>query len=95
VDVGHRTRGFTVSVLITILDGVVVSHYGPMIWQVWSAVPWIRMVLLLLAGGASFSLIQIWAHAFRNPCVTVRSEGVGLSASMSTLSGDGMEGEDV
>jgi hypothetical protein len=95
VDVGHRTRGFTVSVLITILDGVVVSHYGPVIWQVWSAVPWIRIALLLPAGTGSSSLAGIWAHAFGNLRVTVRTEDVGLSAGMATLPSHGMEGEDV
>jgi hypothetical protein len=90
---GHRTRDFTISVLITILDSVVVSHYGAVIWQVWLADPWIRMALLLIAGTGSFSLADIWAHAFRNLRVTVRTEGVGLSAGM--LSSDGMEGEDV
>jgi hypothetical protein len=65
VHVGHRTRGFTISVLITILDCVVVSHYGPVIWQAWSADPWVRMALLLIAGTASFSLADATERATR------------------------------
>lgn len=62
---GERARGFAIAVLITTLDVVVVSCYGPAIWQAWGATPWLRVVLLLLAGTGAFTLADIWACTVR------------------------------
>lgn len=57
-----RRRDFTIAFCVTVLDTVVVSRYGPAIWQVFGTAPWLRKALLLLAGVGCFTLADIWSR---------------------------------
>ncbi len=58
-----RKTYFTIALLLTILDAVVVVRYGGSIWTAWSGVVWIRLRMLLLAALSATSLANVWAQA--------------------------------
>jgi hypothetical protein len=93
--VGQRTKNFTIAVLVTILDAGVVVHYGPILWQVFGQVSWMRLGLLLFAGTGTFTLADIWSRPFsrsgRRPLLTEISEGGAAgSPRNSKLEGAGV-----
>jgi hypothetical protein len=47
---------------VTVLDTVVISRYGPAIWQIFGTVPWMRDALLLMTGVGCFTLADIWSR---------------------------------
>jgi hypothetical protein len=59
----ERKTYFTIALLLTILDAVVVLRYGGAIWTGWSGVVWIRLRMLLLAALSATSLANVWAQA--------------------------------
>jgi hypothetical protein len=59
----ERKTYFTIALLLTILDAVVVVRYGGSIWTAWSGVVWIRLRMLLLAALSATSLANVWAQA--------------------------------
>jgi len=59
----ERKTYFTIALLLTILDAVVVLRYGGAIWTAWSGVVWIRLRMLLLAALSATSLANVWAQA--------------------------------
>jgi hypothetical protein len=61
--VEQRKKDFSIALALTILDFVVSWQDGPIVWQAWGGVPWIRIGLLLLAGAGSFTLVDVWARA--------------------------------
>ncbi len=55
---------------VALMDATVAVCCGPLLWRVWGGVAWARVGLLLLAGGCSFTLADIWAatiHPGRRP----------------------------
>jgi len=61
--VAERKAYFTIALLLTILDAVVVLRYGGAVWTAWSGVVWIRLRMLLLAALSATSLANVWAQA--------------------------------
>jgi hypothetical protein len=59
----ERKTYFTIALLLTILDAVVVLRYGGAIWTAWSGEAWIRLRMLLLAALSAASLVNVWAQA--------------------------------
>jgi len=59
----ERKTYFTIVLLLTILDAVVVLRYGGAIWTACSGVVWIRLRMLLLAALSATSLANVWAQA--------------------------------
>ncbi len=89
----EQAKRFSIAVSVTILDAVVILHYGVVIWQVWSGIPWIRGALLLLVCIGAFSLADIWAHACCGPRRSMRDRGV--EPRIATVSRDLTGGGDV
>ncbi len=59
----ERKTYFTVALLLTILDALVVLRYGGAIWTACSGVVWIRLRMLLLAELSATALANVWAQA--------------------------------
>ncbi len=59
----ERKAYLTIALLLTILDAVVILHYGGATWTGWSGVVWIRLRMLLLAALSATSLANVWAQA--------------------------------
>ncbi len=59
----ERKAYLTIALLLTILDAVVILHYGGATWRGWSGVVWIRLRMLLLAALSATSLANVWAQA--------------------------------
>ena len=59
----ERKTYFTIALLLTILDAVVVLRYGGAIWTAWSGVVWIRLRLLLLSALSATAIANVWAQA--------------------------------
>jgi hypothetical protein len=59
----ERKTYFTIALLLTILDAVVVLRYGGAIWTACSGVVWIRLRMLLLAALSATALANVWAQA--------------------------------
>jgi hypothetical protein len=92
---GARRKGFTIAGLVSIADIWVTAYSGPAIWQAWSGTPLCRIVILVLAGAASFTLADIWRKTFAiSPvsCPAQQSEALSLA---DRLPGEVMEGADV
>jgi hypothetical protein len=61
--VAERKAYLTIALLLTILDAVVILHYGGATWTGWSGVVWIRLRMLLLAALSATSLANVWDQA--------------------------------
>ena len=59
----ERKAYFTIALLLTILDAVVVLRYGGAVWTAWSGVGWIRLRMLLLAALSATLLANVWTQA--------------------------------
>ena len=46
---------------VTLLDILVTADCGPLLWNYWGTRAWSRIGLLIIAGGLSFTLMDIWA----------------------------------
>lgn len=87
------TLKIVVAVYVTVMDVAVIGFCGPLLWKVWDCVYWARLGLLVLAGGITFSLMDIWARAI---AVTHGSANTQKSHELELFSSPGaMEGADV
>jgi hypothetical protein len=79
-----RAKHFIIAVSLTILDALVVVHYGGVIWRAWSGIIWSRMTLLLLAALWTTTLLDLWTRAYYDLRYTVRARGLRLSPGLVT-----------
>ena len=49
------------AICVTSMDIEVAVRYGPFLWHSWNAIAWARIMLMLLAGGIAFTLMDIWS----------------------------------
>ena len=90
-----RVKSLTVAVSVTILDAVVLRHYGFGVWRVLAGVIWIRLALLIMASIGVYSLIDIWAHTLSNPLESAQAGDAELSGAVKAMASDFVEGADV
>ena len=61
---GDRRMRFSIALLLTGMDIAVYEHFFGVIWQVWSGVAWIRVVLWLLLAVWMGSAAVLWLHVY-------------------------------
>ena len=88
----QRKKDFTIVFALTIFDFVVSWQDGPVLWQAWGGVLWIRIGLLLLAGTGSFTLVDVWA---RTLSAAANSPALAQSDGKDAPSNASLEGADV
>lgn len=91
----QRTKCFIIAVIVTILDTVVAGHYGPVIWQVFGPVSWMRFTLFLLAGTEMFTLADIWSRVFSGQGRSMLLTENGGGDAAGRLQDHTLEGADV
>lgn len=74
---GQLRRQTIIAMSITVLDIATGVWALPSIWQVWAPNPWLRLVLLLIAGTGAFTLMDIWAQTLRH----LPQNGISLPAA--------------
>jgi hypothetical protein len=93
--VGQRIKSFTVAFFVTILDIAVIWHDGPILWQVWGGIPWIRIALLVLAGTGAFTLADIWSRTLSGSSKRLQLKEMDGSETVGSLRSEALEGADV
>ena len=61
---GDRTTRFSVAVLLTIMDIAVFEHFFGVIWEAWSAIAWVRVVLIPTLALWTCSAAVLWLHVY-------------------------------
>lgn len=53
--------GIPLAILLTVMNVCVTLAFGPQLWKAWKGIPWARVGILLLAGGAISTLMNVWS----------------------------------
>ncbi len=61
---GDLTTRFSVAVLLTIMDIAVFEHFFCVIWEAWSRIAWIRVVLIPTLAIWTVSAAVLWLHLY-------------------------------
>lgn len=56
-----RSVQFGLAFGTTVADISVGATCGPALWEVYGAVPWMRIGLLIIAGAVAFTLMDVWS----------------------------------
>ena len=92
---GERTRCLTTAAFVTVLDAAVATHYGRMVWKVFSGIIWSKLLLLLLAAVWATILLHVWVHACSRLRQTIQGHQVVVSIPADTPSAEFAEEIDV
>lgn len=79
---------------VTLMDVMVTSYSGPIVWKAWGAPFWSRTGLLALAGAMAFTLMDIWSQTLTEQSL-LSLEADTPCALTQTGSAEQMEGADV
>jgi hypothetical protein len=62
-----KRDGIPLASFLTFMNIWVAVLYGPSLWQAWGGAPLARIGILLLAGGATFTLMNVWSLTLGHP----------------------------
>jgi hypothetical protein len=92
---GKRTRCLTTAAFVTMLDAAVATHYGSLVWKVFSGIIWSKLLLLLLAAVWATTLLHVWVHACFRLRQTIQGHQVVVPTPSNSLSAEFSEEIDV